>query len=257
MADYKHIERIESYFSGQLSAEERTQYETDLQSNLQLKKEHDLYLKSQDAIQHLKRTHLRDKVQLYMDQKMPEENKLQKPLNLRHAFLIAASFVFLIFCASFFYANANYCDSCLVDSSSFDVYNSIERGDELIENEKLNRINQFIHSGNYDLAISEINSLDSVLQMQAFVQLAKIKASIQLKDFETAQTQIEILRQSNSIIINELADWQLIQLHLLQNKFPEASNAINYIKSNPSHGYYDRAVILDSQTESFWRNFVL
>jgi len=96
-------ERIVKYFDGDLSPEEKSEFEFDLKNSAQLKKDFESYLKVNDRVRELKDAKLN---QAYLDSIIPEFRNninLQKPLaikrNLGYAF--GAIFALIISIAIF------------------------------------------------------------------------------------------------------------------------------------------------------------
>ena len=245
MNEYKHIERIESYLSGEFSTEEKHRFQKDLVSNRELKKEYELYLKSNKAVQELKRQYLKDKIQQYSEL---ESRKLNDRTWFSKLFKIAITIIALlalILLASYFYASKNYCNHCLADMESFDLFTEMNRG---LQNEKelqLNAITQLLQQEKYEEVVEEIQLIDSIQAYPAFFFL-KINALTNAGNHIQAKEELLQMQTYNNTLISELSDWQLVQTYLLLNDVDEAIKKLNEILSSEVHGYATKAAQLKS-----------
>lgn len=247
-----YFDRIESYVEGTNSAEEKREFENDLEENPDLQEEYQAYLATKKAIDEFVKEEILAKLDEIAQRKPVPEVKV---LGLtRRTWAMAAGVLILIGALMFLYGHQEYSDDRLFAKQYERPSWDSNRGDQPT-------------NSTYDKAISSLqnNEVEEAADQlskvgrddEAYNVALYVMAHLQLQADagEEAVETFNALKQQNDKRYQENVDWFLALAYLKVGEESMVDQQINTILQNEQHPYYQDALTLRSRLQSFWRRF--
>lgn len=248
---------LERYFQDEMSNQERSEFEKQLGDNDDLVADLEFY-------RNLEKVAGARSVVNNFKNHINSEKKTAGIFTIRRVISVAASFLLVLTFSFLFYSNTFYSNESLAITTESELGLRLNSRVREINNEKLNR-SQFregikaYEEENIEEAkkiFSQITSTDdNYLNAQLFLSLIYLS----LQDYDSANKAALAIQKrigDEKDLMYMKAEWLQLKALIGLNNKAELSNLLNKIASDPSHQYYDRALVLKDNLNSIWRFFV-
>ncbi|MEO1514332.1 MAG: hypothetical protein AAFV95_04945 [Bacteroidota bacterium] len=252
----KYYDRIEHYLSGNMSEEERTQFDQDSRQNPELQQALDLFQFSQEAIEVEIENDLRSQMKEWQAEDSTSKASPLKVVSLRRRILsiaAAACVLLLLGTVALNHSNNHYTNEALALAlySSPDL--STNRSGSPTATEAYNAAATAFRNGDFSLAISQLSNIsdpsNDALYLLGHSYLRNREAS-------KAADLFRQLSQSPDSRINEKGEWHLVLALLeLGQDSSERDELLAKIQADPGHSFHAQATQLQDSLNSIWRKF--
>lgn len=262
----KYFNRIEDYLAGFLTDSERAAFEVELKENEELKRAYEQQYAEWQSMQLLAAHRLKEKAQSWLAVDKGEANSISsnhipKLFRVRvYTYFAAASVVLLALLTGFWWWADTTFDAVALAQKGY------VGGLSGLKNEKEAPIASFIQgrAAYSDGKWAEARQYFDLVQINDTVayfdaRLLAADCNFYLRDYGAAMAALQEV-QSYSLIPSQRyrADWNILQLYLVQHNTGEEFNALlDKIIADPQHKYggissRSRATILKKKMNSFW-----
>lgn len=248
MKNLNHFDRVEAYIEGQIPAEERRQFEKELEENEDLKKEYEAYLASLQLLDELAFDALKHRA------KSLENEKTSGSLSFRRAWAIAAGILLLLVAGGLGYANLFYSNEALIMAYS-PGDNTLRRAHQGTEDTEHAYYIAFQawQEGDLNSAISHLLTIPPA--DPAYPQAQYFLANLYLETDRPDQAIriFEALLERNDIRFADSSEWGLVLAYLQKGDMQTLEARLEELIAQSNHPYHDEALSLKRKLDSFWR----
>lgn len=261
----KYFNRIEDYLAGLLTDSERSAFEAELEENEELQRAYEQQRLEWQAMKLLAARRLKEKAESWLSvgreestQAAPNTRRLLRGMG--YVYMAAASILLLGVLAGFWWwANATF-DAAALGQQGY------VGGLSGLKNEKEAPIELFVNGraayadgkwAEARLYFDQIQITDTVAYFDA--QLLAADCNFFLKNYGEAMVALQEVQLHSPIPAQRYrADWNILQLYLIQHDTGDEFNALlDKILADPQHKYggissRSRATILKKKMNSFW-----
>ena len=248
MKEYSHYNRIIAYDEELMSDVQRAQFEKDLQSNTELKKEYELFLEAKSLSDVLQYEQLKKTVGGFQEPPVKVVPFWKKSL------AIAASFLLLIVGSFFLYANLKYKDTQLA-MQFFEPPNFSDDRSIAIAETILNKATTAYNQKDFSTAITLSQQITPEQSNYPSAQYLLAHSYFQNHNWAKAIPVFSDLIQSNDERYLEASQWYLALTYLESGEQTKALELLNQISSQNTHGYKNDAVKLKNKLNSWLHKF--
>ncbi len=264
----KNFDKIEAYLFNQMTAEEKNNFEAEVEVNTTLAKE----LKFQKAEHQAMKLLLRDKLKNQMSQwhnevKVVSENPVESVTKVvkmdttrRNRFFrlsLAASVLLVIGLFANFWVNDNLSDAALAGDYFKATYTARTGGTVPASSEVLAPGLEAMEAENYTKAV-ELFSQVTDGNYQETALILKGESYFQLEEYQNSVEVFQEVITNNATPLNvEKAEWKLLLSQLIVGNDDTSETLKNTILNNPDHSYYPQAVELDEKQAHFLRRLFI
>mgnify|MGYP006293600847 CR=1 FL=1 len=233
-------EWVDSYFSDELSAEEKSQFENSLKEDSELKEIFDLHTNISKSVKEKEKIEFISKLKKSEESFIKNRNKIFefKGYLINKNNLLSWAAVIILFIASglFILLRGNNLSYDQLYDRYYATYDQIieTRGPEL-NNVQLALLEY--QNGNYSGAIQLFNKNQSSVNND-LVRFYKGLCYLEVQEYEKASIQFEKITQSSNDFRQE-ADWYLALSYLKTGEIDKAQQLLKSISQNDNH-YYKR-----------------
>lgn len=244
-----YFDEIEAYAQGQMTDEERKDFEGKLLVNPELKKEYDAYLASQRVLELL----------AYDELKNISEDKKRKVklVSIWRSWPAVAAAVFILFAVGlFWFAKVNYGNQNLANSF-YDRPNVSDVRNVSGELSLLNKTEIDFDSGKYQAVINALENVSPTDSNYIHFQFLAGLSFLENGNNSRSILLLDKVVQSGNFDFYENAKWNLAIAHLSAGYLDKARGILKDISENGSGGYPAEADELLEKIDSGWRRFVI
>ncbi len=258
---HPNFSKIEDYLFGDLSEAEKKQFEADIATNTDLKKEVNLHKMEHQTMELIAQKDLKAQLNQWKQEKnAPAEKKEAKIVSINRTrkllvrFAAAASVLLLV---GVFAGNLLTTDNATLADSFFEetaISDRANKGEVSNLPEVLIPGVQAMQAGDYQKAVDLFAQINDPAH-QATAQILQAECYFQLKNYQNTITISNQLINSTDDSIQEKAAWYLILSHLALEDTTKAKELLQPILQNKDHSFHPYAKDLARDLSSFWQNF--
>jgi len=198
MEDYQ-LEKFEQFYFGQMSGEEKAEFEKELQSDEDLKNGYATFILAKEAIEQGEAERLRSQMSEWDDAVVPPPNS-GKPGSKKNRWALLV--LFLVIVAIVYVSCPTFTNNSATGQADWDEFAEVQlRGIERSASTEniTQRLNQMYLDHNYDGARQFLKNLEDTSRRQAEVELIDALLLYQEQNFEAARVKFESLASNDSI----------------------------------------------------------
>lgn len=253
---HKYFDRIEKYFSGEMSPEERQAFEAELKENADLQREFNKHTLAQDALEVAIEDDLRQSFSSW-DQEWGAKGTARSlsSRKLWYRLSIAAGILIILSVSAWQWSVSQYSDQALFENYALaaEIPDIRGAGNSNILAEGLS----FLRTEQYQQALSFFQTIPPESDRYTEAQYWLGVAYFNIDQFDQAQAAFQTVVDRQDIRFFEKAEWYLVLCHLgMGNTGPELQLALDDIQNQSDHGFNEEARKLEKKINSFWRNFI-
>ena len=246
MEENQHLDRILAFEEGTLSADERRQFERDLQQDLSLQNAYASYKDAASFSELLAYQKMREQLQEMQPAKA-------KRIPIRRIMAIAASIILLGLASGWIFLQNRYSDSALAQRYYIEspIPTEVRSDDTSIES-ILQEANQAFIQKNYQEVVRVIG--DNPVDLRLLMLLGQ--SNLQLQNGVRALESFQTVIDAGNSPYKEGAEWLIIVAALQGSQDTVAASYLSRILEKPSHGYYQDALNLEQDLRHMSRLFL-
>jgi tetratricopeptide (TPR) repeat protein len=247
MKTTENNQRVQAYFGGELSAEEKNDFENNLKSDTALQKEFELHTQISDAVIDPTLHTFKKKID-QIHNEIRAEQKFLKPNHYRRISLIAASIIILMTIGSLFLFNSyNQPSTDEVFSAYFEPYEMslTTRSHDVNIPTQLDKATELYNNLEYfeaKLLLKEFLILNST---DASASLMLGIANMQLDEVEEAMVNFNVIIKSENPFYTQQASWYLALCYVKKDDLIGAKHTLEAIASDTGYYKEDAKNLLD------------
>lgn len=258
---HPNFSKIEDYLFGDLSETDKKQFETDITTNTNLKKEVSLHKMEHQTMELMAQKDLKSQLNQWKQEKnAPAQKQETKVVSINRTrrllvrFAAAASVLLLV---SVFTGNLLSTDNATLAGNFFEetaISDRANKGDATNLPEVLIPGVQAMQAGDYQKAVDLLSQIN-IPAYKETAQVLQAECYFQLKNYQKTINTSNPLTNSSDDSIKEKAEWYLILSHIALEETTKAKELLQPILQNKDHSFYPYAKDLEKDLGSFWQNF--
>jgi len=238
-----YIEKIDAYQEGALTETERLAFESELESDAELKAAYDLYLQGNEAIEWQIGESLREQMQGWAKEEQggATTKKAGKVVAFRQIRWAAAAAVVLLLGLWFVFDRSGSPDNAELFASYYQAPDASGlRGQNASEN-PLKAGLELLEEGRGDAARAHFEQLLAGSPDNAEYQYYLGHAAILQKDWAAAEQAFTAVETVETKTLAHKAAWNKALTLLAANRMPELKTQLEAIRKDGDHGFYTQA----------------
>ncbi|MEL6252329.1 MAG: hypothetical protein AAFR87_10005 [Bacteroidota bacterium] len=233
---------IESYLEGEMTKEQKADFEDRLLTEKELQKALDEAKDAKDLLVESGSIFLKEKMQAF---EAEEKAKVKSIFSWQ---LLSAAAVILLLIVSFFWIRGPLSGPEAI-KENFEPYAATSlRGNSKMEN-PFNQAVLAYERKDYTHAILFFSQLNADAPNYVEAQLYLGNALLAIKDYSSAVAPLEVVSKSKDIRFSDAGDWYLLLAYLGNNQQDEFSQLVSEIQTRSTHGYTEKIDNLLGQIE--------
>lgn len=254
-----YIDRIEQYETGALNDAGRTQFETELAENPDLKEALALYRQANAAIEQNIENSLRAQLQQWNaeDRKMTAQPGGARIVSMRSNWMrwaVAASVTLLVGWFGFQYAGSHYSNQALYLANYEKPADSAFRAGTPGEH-PLQAGFDALQAGNLTAALTFFKTIPPENERYAEAQYYLGHAAMQAGQYDAALIAFQRVTERHESKFQEKAEWNLLLCYVATGLTgdPSFKALLGRVAASPEHSYQEQARALQEKLGSVWR----